>query len=116
MRKAPDASHFPVELVISPAPCAGSSHPAMICFGAIVQGPYPAMIMKEDNPFDLHAVMRKAPGASHSRGRVVLVSGLSPATSLSGLLRRFEGFHLQEHAATLIEPVRSNPLPAAYVS
>lgn len=70
------------------------------------QGPYPAMLLREEDPQELYKAMRKAPGASHSRGRVVLVENLSPSTSLSGLLRPLEGFHLQEHAATLLETVR----------
>ena len=63
------------------------------------------MLLREEDPQELYKAMQKAPGASHSRGRVVLVENLSPSTSLSGLLRPFEGFHLQEHAATLLETV-----------
>ena len=63
------------------------------------------MILKEEDCYELSVAMQKAPGASHSRGRVVLVENLSDTTSLSGLLRQFEGYHLQEHAATLIEEV-----------
>jgi hypothetical protein len=63
------------------------------------------MLLREENPHDLYKAMQKAPGASNSRGRVVLVENLSPSTSLSGLLRPFEGFQLQEHAATLLEMV-----------
>lgn len=65
------------------------------------------MILREDDTHDLSQAMQKAPGASHSRGRTVLVENLSYSTSLSGLLRQFEGFHLQEHAATLLEGVRA---------
>ena len=64
------------------------------------------MLLREDDPQELFMAMRKAPGASHSRGRVVLVENLSISTSLSGLLRPLEGFNLQEHAATLLETVR----------
>ena len=85
-------------LMPSHAPCSVSSH---------AQGPYPAMILREDDAHDLSQAMQKAPGASHSRGRTVLVENLSYSTSLSGLLRQFEGFHLQEHAATLLEGVRA---------
>ena len=70
-----------------------------------MQGPVPAMIMGESDARDLQLAMQKAPGASHSRGRVALVDNLSPGTSLSGLLRLFEGFHMQEHAATLLPKV-----------
>ena len=63
------------------------------------------MIMGESDARDLQLAMQKAPGASHSRGRVALVDNLSPGTSLSGLLRLFEGFHMQEHAATLLPKV-----------
>lgn len=70
-----------------------------------MQGPVPAMIMGEGDARDLQLAMQKAPGASHSRGRVALVDNLSPGTSLSGLLRLFEGFHMQEHAATLLPKV-----------
>ena len=71
------------------------------------------MIMGESNTCDLQLLSSlhicgaslKAPGASHSRGRVALVVNLSPGTSLSGLLRLFEGFHMQEHAATLLPKV-----------
>ena len=65
------------------------------------------MILREDDLHDLTQAMQRAPGASHSRGRTVLVENLSYTTSLSGLLRQFEGFHLQEHAATLLEGVRA---------
>lgn len=64
------------------------------------------MILREDDQHDLSQAIQRAPGASHSRGRTVLVENLSYTTSLSGLLRQFEGFHLQEHAATLLEGVR----------
>ena len=70
-----------------------------------MQGPVPAMIMGESDARDLQLAMQKAPGASHSRSRVALVDNLSPGTSLSGLLRLFEGFHMQEHAATLLPKV-----------
>ena len=70
-----------------------------------MQGPVPAIIMGESDARDLQVAMQKAPGASHSRGRVALVDNLSPGTSLSGLLRLFEGFHMQEHAATLLPKV-----------
>ena len=46
---------------------------------------------------------RRAPATAG--GRTVLVENLSYSTSLSGLLRQFEGFHMQEHAATLLEAV-----------
>ena len=64
------------------------------------------MILKENDVYDLSQALQRAPGASHSRGRTVLVENLSYSTSLSGLLRQFEGFHMQEHAATLLEAVR----------
>ena len=63
------------------------------------------MILKESDAYDLSQALQRAPGASHSRGRTVLVENLSYSTSLSGLLRQFEGFHMQEHAATLLEAV-----------
>ena len=65
------------------------------------------MILREEDVHELSQAMQRAPGASHSRGRTVLVDHLSYSTSLSGLLRQFEGFHLQEHAATLLEGVRA---------
>lgn len=63
------------------------------------------MIVAEEDPYDIQLAMQRAPGASHSNSRVVLVENLSPSTSISGLLRHFQGFAMQDYAATLLDPV-----------
>ncbi|CAL8468047.1 g7586 [Coccomyxa elongata] len=44
----------------------------------------------------------RCPLAMHSRGRTVLVDNIEISTSLSGILRHFEGYELQGNAATII--------------
>lgn len=41
----------------------------------------------------------------HSRGRTVLVDNIELSTSLSGIIRHFEGFELQGNGATIINAV-----------
>lgn len=61
-------------------------------------------------PIDNIGYMRwhlRFPMAMHSRGRYVLVENLEISTSMSGLLRQFDGFELQINAAMIINQARA---------
>ena len=47
----------------------------------------------------------RCPLAMHSRGRTVLADNIEISTSLSGIMRHFEGYELQGNAATIINAV-----------
>ncbi len=52
----------------------------------------------------------RCPLAMKSQGRTVLMENLEISTSLSGIVRHFEGYELQQNAATIINSVSSSPL------
>lgn len=68
------------------------------------QGTQRALIRPIDNEAYMLEHLR-TPLAMHSKGRTVLVENIEISTSLSGIIRLFEGYELQFNAATIINAV-----------
>lgn len=68
------------------------------------QGTRRAFIRPIDNEIYMIKHLR-CPLAMNSRGRTVLMENVEISTSLSGIIRHFEGFEMQPNAATIINAV-----------